>query len=158
MPVQTPACLSDCFPPLPLLLILIDFLFWFRFSVANTSGNGTSFTLDLSGSAVSIDRMMIKENQYYGQRIRQYLVQYMLKGESSWVTWFSGSSVGRTYFVDFPTEVITANTSFTSGNKRIQADQQTVLSNVQSVQLVISEAIAEPVLLDFSVYAPCPWS
>eukprot|EP00042_Codosiga_hollandica_P045508 m.464191 g.464191 ORF g.464191 m.464191 type:complete len:460 (+) comp57045_c1_seq14:106-1485(+) len=105
--------------------------------VANTSGNGTSFTLNLEGSTAALDRIMIKEDQFYGQRIRQYAVQYLLAGQTSWTAWFSGSSVG---------------------NKRIQANQNLVLTDVESVQLIILDAIAEPVLLDFSVYSPCPWA
>ncbi len=67
--------------------------------VATTSGNGTVFQLNLTSYMPAVDRIQIRENQAYGQRIRAYYVEYLAAGHVEWVHWFQGTSVGT--FISF---------------------------------------------------------
>eukprot|EP00041_Stephanoeca_diplocostata_P020989 m.480671 g.480671 ORF g.480671 m.480671 type:complete len:634 (-) comp21709_c0_seq4:260-2161(-) len=96
------------------------------------SATGSVFTINLT-SAQSVDRVVIRENQAHGQRIRAYMVEYSGTGAADdWKTFSTGTGVGNRFIsvLAAPVKAIT-------------------------LRLTVTSALAEPMLKDFSVYAPC---
>ena len=105
--------------------------------VANTTGEGRVVTLTLSPAqqAVAVDRVWVREDIAQGERIRAYEVDVLYVGSTQWVQLSNGTSVG---------------------NKKIDFAGQ--LQHVQQIRLNVTDAAAPPVIADFAVFAPCPWS
>lgn len=102
--------------------------------VARTSGSGQTLELTVPPAANNtIDRMWIREDLQHGQRIRNFTVEYMAAGSESWTPFSAGRSVG---------------------NKRI--DLLSAPAHVSKLRLTVTAAIADPMILDFAVFAPCP--
>jgi len=79
-----------------------------------------------------IDRVILREDQSMGQRVRGYVVEVMAKGSSEWAVMAEGSSVG---------------------NKRIQLGSSVVADRAR---LTVTEATDTPLLATFALFAPCP--
>lgn len=95
-----------------------------------TNGTGTTITLKLD-NPTEIDRVMIQEDLYKGQRIRQFIVQVM--GTSgNWQTFSSAHSVG---------------------NKRIILGKKIVANKLQ---LIIQKSIGTPIIINFAAFKSCP--
>jgi len=60
--------------------------------VASTSGNGTSFTITLNAL---VDRVVLQENQQYGQRVRNYTVSMMVQEGGQFIGFSAGTSIGN---------------------------------------------------------------
>jgi len=102
--------------------------------IDSASGNGTSFILTFSQS-LKVDRVVIQEDQNYGQRIRAYQVETSTTIGGSWSSFSNGTSIG---------------------NKKIDI-VKSVISVIQ-FRLTITQAIAPPVIAFFGAYAPCSTS
>lgn len=100
-------------------------------SAGTTSGGNVTLTLP---SGATIDRVVIQEDQAQGQRIRGFSVDAQSSG--SWTTILTGTGVGNKY-IGVASSGVTGATS---------------------IRLRVTSAIAEPQLLHFGVYAPCPSS
>ena len=59
--------------------------------LASTSGSGTEFTVYLDAASPPIDRYMIQEDQSFGQRIREYIVEYQMPERTGWIHWYNGT-------------------------------------------------------------------
>ena len=101
--------------------------------VLETSGAGSVFTLAPSAPLQGVDRLVIAEDQALGQRVRAYQVRAL---------WANGSSA-----------VVDAGSSV--GNKKITALATGALDGATLLLLNFTEAIAEPQLRQFAVYAGC---
>lgn len=99
-----------------------------RFSspIARTSGQKKSLLLKLGGKQW-VNYCIIQENIKNGERIRQYKVEAKVNGK--WKTVCQGESVGH---------------------KRIEKFEPV---ETDAVRLTVSEAIAQPDIMDFSVYS-----
>ena len=99
-------------------------------AVAEASGSGGSFTATLA-TATAVDRVVMREDQAVGQRIRSYTVEARVNG--AWVPFSTGDGVG---------------------NRRVDLAPAPVVAT--ALRLNITQAVAEPVLTHFGAYAPCP--
>ncbi len=71
--------------------------------------------------------------QTYGQRVRAYYVEAMPVGGSSWTVVANATSIGNKHIDTFDPVDVTA------------------------LRLTVIAAIAQPMILDFAAFAPCPW-
>jgi len=99
--------------------------------VAGTAGSGGVFNLTMPGGSAAVDRVIIGEDQTYGQRIREFTVD-ALGPDGKWTVLSTGSSVGH---------------------KRIAIAKAAVTASV--VRLTVTGATAQPILTGFAAYAPC---
>lgn len=88
-------------------------------------------TIQLPASS-TIDRVVIREDQSKGQRIRSFVVEVQVSG--SWVSFLNGTGVGNKYIGVAPKPV----------------------SNAAAIRLRVTAASAEPQLLQFGAFSPCP--
>eukprot|EP00050_Salpingoeca_kvevrii_P006858 m.292192 g.292192 ORF g.292192 m.292192 type:complete len:631 (-) comp12583_c0_seq1:139-2031(-) len=100
--------------------------------IAKTNGNNATLTLTLSQSA-TIDRVMLQEDLTLGQRVRSWTLETMASG-GSWTKFANGTSIGH---------------------KRIQLGES---ATVTGVRLTIDSAVAQPAIMNFAIFAPCPSS
>jgi len=100
--------------------------------LAKTDGVGYQFKLNLN-KPTTVDRVVIQEDQKYGQRIRSYSVEYKLGVNENWTLFTNGTSIG---------------------NKRIDISEKPI-ENVVSLRLTITDAIDQPHIRSFSAYIPC---
>lgn len=101
--------------------------------IASVSGRTTWIILPLPGHFI-VDRVVIREDQSFGQRIRSYEVSYD-PGNGVWEPFSTGTSVG---------------------NKRIDLLSSPV--TVAYLQLKVTNSTAQPVISFFGAFAPCPSS
>lgn len=105
--------------------------------VAATSGvNVTTLTLSLGATAPAVDRVIIQEDQTFGQRVRAYAIDFLPQGSSTWEPFSTGSSIG---------------------NKRIDLGSA-VPVQASALRLVITGAAAPPIISNFAAFRPCPSS
>ena len=97
-------------------------------AIASTKGTGTSFILQLE-TPVEVDRIVVQEDQYYGELVRSYTVATLVDG--LWRVVSAGSSIG---------------------NKRIDVWQRPVLAS--AVQLTLTAFVDLPHIAFFGVYDP----
>ena len=102
-------------------------------ALAETDGRGGSFSIALP-TAAKVDRVVLREDQAQGQRIRSYTVEAFVNG--AWAPFSHGDGVG---------------------NRRVDLAAAGAVS-ASALRLNISQAIAEPVVMHFGAYAPCPSS
>jgi len=116
-----------------------DFGNWIRSCygtpLASTSGNGSSLILTLP-SPLKVDRIILQENQAYGQRIRAYTVEMAASEGGTWSSFTQGTSIG---------------------NKRIDIRSSGSVV-VAQLRLTVSSALAPPIFTHFGAYAPCSTS
>ena len=100
--------------------------------VAETAGNGAVFHLPVPSAGATIDRVVIRENQKFGQRIRAWHVEAQVGG--SWQPFGNGTGVGNRY-------TLVAGASVAP----------------KALRLTVTAAIAEPMLMQFAAFdaAPC---
>ena len=100
--------------------------------VAETAGNGAVFNLSVPSAGATIDRVVIRENQKFGQRIRGWHVEAQVGG--SWQPFGNGVGVGNRY--------------------TLVADAAVA---AKALRLTVTAAIAEPMLMQFAAFdaAPC---
>jgi len=98
-----------------------------RFShpLASSSGKGNQIRLDLP-SLLKIDHIILQEDIKQGERVRNYTIEVLVKGK--WIELLRGQSIGH---------------------KRIHQFEEI---EVSKLRLTITDAIAEPMILNFSVY------
>eukprot|EP00026_Physarum_polycephalum_P006395 Phypoly_transcript_06437.p1 GENE.Phypoly_transcript_06437~~Phypoly_transcript_06437.p1 ORF type:complete len:419 (+),score=34.79 Phypoly_transcript_06437:511-1767(+) len=96
-------------------------------SINSTRGNGVEVILYFDGLA-TFNRIVLAENQEYGQRIREYSLKAQVPG--GYMTIANGTSIG---------------------NKRIEVFKHEIRAS--SVQLLIGDSIAEPIITTFAAYS-----
>ena len=87
------------------------------------------FNLTLA-APTSVDRVVLREDQQFGQRIRSYSVAVMVAGQ--WQPFMDGTGVG---------------------NRMIMVAKAPV--TVTAVRLTVGNVIATPHMLQFAAFAPC---
>ena len=98
--------------------------------IAQTSGTGTEFTV-MPSAAVTLDRVVLQEDQTTGQRVRSWeLTAYLANGSA--VQLGAGKSVGNKRIVAFPE-----------------------LIEVTMVLLNITAAVGTPTVSNFAIYGGC---
>lgn len=107
--------------------------------LAHAAANGTApIVLSLPGGAAGskVDRVWTRELIEVGQRVRSYVVEYMAAGSSTWAPFASGTAIG---------------------NKRIDLHAGGSVTATQ-LRLTVTSSVAEPAIMDFAAFAPCPSS
>jgi len=99
---------------------------------SSTGGPGlTEITLHSHPESSTVDRIMIQEDLSKGQRVRSYVVDYLVQGK--WVIFSQGHSIG---------------------NKRI--DLGDPIGPWSKFRLRITESVGAPQITKFAVFAVCP--
>lgn len=97
--------------------------------IAQTSGSGTAFSV-MPSAAVSVDRVVMREDQTTGQRVRAWALKaYLADGSTLQVA--QGESIGNRRIVAFPEVQVTM------------------------VDLSISAAVGTPVLAQLAIFGGC---
>ena len=97
--------------------------------VGSTSGKGASFVVQFN--TTKIDRVVMREDQSQGQRVRAYTVEAQVDGV--WMPLVTGDGIG---------------------NRRVDLHSTVVVAT--AVRLNITEAVAEPIISHFGAFSPCP--
>lgn len=92
----------------------------------------TTHIAGLNGSLV--DRVVIQEDQRFGQRIRYYHIDYLSTITQEWQPFSDGTSVG---------------------NRKIDFRREPVLAD--AMRMVVEVTVPPPILRSFMVFRPCPW-
>jgi len=98
--------------------------------IAQTSGSGTAFSV-MPSAAVSIDRVVMREDQTTGQRVRAWALKAYL-ADGSTLQLAQGESIGNRRIVTFPE-----------------------LHQVAMVDLSISAAVGTPVIAQLAIFGGC---